>query len=80
MTTPGVAAALEVRVGEHLLVAEDADGLAAATLALLRDPVRARPWRWRPTRVVERRYRWAASARSGRGRMGGGGRRAGSRT
>lgn len=64
VTTPGVAAALEVQAGEHLLVAEDAAGLAAAAVALLRDPPRAKAMAAAARALVERRYRWAASARS----------------
>ena len=62
--TPTVAAALDVRVGEHLLVAADAAGLAEAILALLRDPARARAMAVAAHAIVERRYRWSASARA----------------
>jgi sugar transferase (PEP-CTERM/EpsH1 system associated) len=53
---------LDVRPGEHLLVAEDADGLAAATVALLRDPGRARGLARAARTLVEQRYRWEDSA------------------
>ncbi len=64
VTTPRVAAALEVEPGEHLLVADDAAGLADATVALLRDPARARAVAAAGRALVERRYQWAVSARS----------------
>ena len=65
--TPVVATALataglEVTPGEHLLVAEDAASLAAATLALCRDPGRARAMAHAARALVEARYRWEASA------------------
>ncbi len=63
VTTPGVAAALDARAGEHLLVAASTDDLAEATLALLRDPARARAMAAAARRLVERRYRWDDSAR-----------------
>ena len=62
VTTPAVAAALEVVPGEHLLVAGDADGLAAAAVALLTDPGRGRALAVAARTLVERRYRWEASA------------------
>lgn len=62
VTTPSVAAGLDVRPGEHLLVAEDAASLAAATLTLLRDPGRARAMAAAARALVSRRYRWEDSA------------------
>jgi glycosyltransferase involved in cell wall biosynthesis len=64
VATAGVAAALEVREGEHLLVADDAAGLAAAIVTLLRDPARARAMADAAHAVVGRRYEWSASARA----------------
>jgi glycosyltransferase involved in cell wall biosynthesis len=63
VATPSVAAALEARPSEHLLVADDADALAAATVALLRDPARARTLAAAARALVARRYRWEDSAR-----------------
>jgi polysaccharide biosynthesis protein PslH len=62
VATPQAVGGLDVHAGEHLLVAEDADGLAAATLALLRDPGRARGLARAARSLVERRYRWEDSA------------------
>jgi len=62
VTTPRAAAALDVEPGEHLLVAEDAAGLAAAALDLLRDVPRARAMARAARALVERRYRWEDSA------------------
>jgi sugar transferase (PEP-CTERM/EpsH1 system associated) len=64
VATPGVAAALEGRVGEHLLVADDAAGLAEAIVTLLRDPGRARAMAEAAHDLVGRRYEWSASARA----------------
>ena len=62
--------------GEHLLVADDARGAGRGRgrrcCATRRAPA---PWRPRPARVVERRYRWEDSARGGGGGLGGGGAR-----
>ena len=62
VATPTVAAALDVTPGTHLMVAGDAAELAAATVALLRDPVRARSMAAAARALVERRYRWDESA------------------
>jgi len=62
VATPRAAAGLEVRPGEHLLVAEDAAGLAAAAGTLLRDPARARALARAARTLVETRYRWEDSA------------------
>lgn len=63
VATPPAIAALDVRPGEHLLVADDAPGVAAATVALLRDPARARAMAAAARALVERRYSWEDSAR-----------------
>jgi glycosyltransferase involved in cell wall biosynthesis len=62
VATPRAVAGLAVRADEHLLVAEDADAIAAATVTLLRDPARARALARAARALVERRYRWEASA------------------
>jgi sugar transferase (PEP-CTERM/EpsH1 system associated) len=62
VATPRAIEGLDVRPGEHLLVAEDAQGLAAAAVTLLRDPGRARALARAGRTLVERRYRWEDSA------------------
>jgi glycosyltransferase involved in cell wall biosynthesis len=62
VATPRATDGLDVRGGEHLLVAEDAAGLADATVALLRDAERARALARAGRELVERRYRWEDSA------------------
>lgn len=62
VATPRATAGLEVRAGEHLLVAEDADGIAAAVVELIRAPARARALAHAARALVERRYRWEQSA------------------
>jgi sugar transferase (PEP-CTERM/EpsH1 system associated) len=62
VASPRAAAPLAVRAGEHLLVGEDAAGLAAATLTLLREPARARALARAARALVERCYRWEDSA------------------
>jgi polysaccharide biosynthesis protein PslH len=62
VATPPAIAALDVRAGEHLLVADDAPGVAAAAVALLRDPARARVMAAAARALVERRYSWEDSA------------------
>jgi sugar transferase (PEP-CTERM/EpsH1 system associated) len=62
VTTPGVAAALAARAGEHLLVADDADGIAAAAASLLVDPARARALAGAARRLVDGHYAWERSA------------------
>jgi polysaccharide biosynthesis protein PslH len=64
VATPPAIAALDVRPGEHLLVAEDGPAVAAATVALLRDPARARAMAAAARALVERRYSWGDSARA----------------
>jgi sugar transferase (PEP-CTERM/EpsH1 system associated) len=62
VTTARATEGLDVRPGEHLLVADDAAGLADAAIALLRDPGRARALAREGRALVERRYRWEDSA------------------
>jgi glycosyltransferase involved in cell wall biosynthesis len=62
VATSRAVAGLEVRAGEHVLVAEDAEGLAAATVEVLRDPVRARALARAGRAFVERHHRWEDSA------------------
>jgi sugar transferase (PEP-CTERM/EpsH1 system associated) len=62
VTTPRATDGLDVRPGEHVLVAEDAAGLADAAIALLRDPGRAQALARAGRALVERRYRWEDSA------------------
>jgi glycosyltransferase involved in cell wall biosynthesis len=62
VATPRAVAGLDLRAGEHALVADDAAGLAAAVVALVRDPVRARTLARAARALVERRYRWEDSA------------------
>lgn len=62
VTTPGVAAAIDVHVGKDLLVADGAEALADATLALLNDPARARAMAASARRAIEARYTWERSA------------------
>jgi glycosyltransferase involved in cell wall biosynthesis len=62
VATPRAVAGLAVRPGEHLLVADDADGLARAAVELLRDPALARRLARAARALVEGRYRWEDSA------------------
>ncbi len=62
VASPQAVAGLDVCPGEHLLVAEDAAGLAAAAVALIRDAGRARALARAARTLVERRYRWEDSA------------------
>jgi sugar transferase (PEP-CTERM/EpsH1 system associated) len=62
VATPRAVAGLDLVPGEHALVAEDAERLAAATVTLLRDPPRARALARAARALVERRYRWEDSA------------------
>src|SRR5262249_60078196 len=57
VATARATAALAVRDGEHLLVADDADALARATVALLGDPPRARALARAARAVVDHPYR-----------------------
>ena len=60
VTTPRAVAALTVRAGEHLLVADDPDGIADATVRLLTSPEIARTIALHGRRFVEAHYSWAA--------------------
>jgi len=62
VTTARATEGLDVRPGEHLLVAGDAVGLADAAIALLRDPGRAQALARAGRALVEQRYRWEDSA------------------
>jgi len=62
VATPHAVAGLALGAGEEVLVADDAAGLAAAAVALLRDPARARAQARAARALVERRYRWEDSA------------------
>jgi sugar transferase (PEP-CTERM/EpsH1 system associated) len=62
VATSRAIAGLAVRADEHLLVADDPDGLARATAALLADPARRRALARAARALVERRYRWEDSA------------------
>jgi sugar transferase (PEP-CTERM/EpsH1 system associated) len=62
VATPRAVAGLAPGAGEEVLVADDAAGLAAAIVALLRDPARARAQARAARALVERRYRWEDSA------------------
>jgi len=62
VATPRAVAGLALRAGEEVLVADDAAGLAAAAVALLGDPARARAQARAARALVERRYRWEDSA------------------
>ena len=62
VATPRAVAGLALGTGEEVLVADDAAGLAAAAVALLRDPARARAQARAARALVERRYRWEDSA------------------
>jgi sugar transferase (PEP-CTERM/EpsH1 system associated) len=64
VATSRAVAGLSVHANEHLLVADDAAGIAAATVALLRDPQRARRLARAARSLVESRYRWEDSAAS----------------
>ena len=62
VTTPQVAAALEARDGEHLLLGATTGELAAAAIALLRDTDRAWAIATAARELVAHRYGWEASA------------------
>jgi sugar transferase (PEP-CTERM/EpsH1 system associated) len=62
VTTSGVASALDMVAGEHLLVADTADEIAAAAVGLLSSPSRRQALAERARRRVEERYRWEDSA------------------
>jgi len=62
VATPRAVAALDVERGRHLLVAETADEIAGACVALLRDPARGAALADAARTLVEARYGWEASA------------------
>ena len=62
VATPRAVAGLALGPGGEVLVADDGAGLAAAAVALLRDPARARAQARAARALVERRYRWEDSA------------------
>src|SRR5207302_5513714 len=62
VATPRAVAGLALGAGEEVLVADDAAGLAASAVALLRDPARGRAQARAARALVERRYRWEDSA------------------
>ena len=62
VATSRAVAALDVRPGEHVLVADDAAGLAEAVVTLLGDPELRRRLARAARALVERRYRWEDSA------------------
>lgn len=62
VATTRALAGLSVRSGEHLLVADDPEALAAAVVSLLRDPARGRALARAARALVEQRYRWEDSA------------------
>ena len=62
VATPRAAGGVVARAGEHLLVADDAAGLAAAAVELLRNPLRARQIARAARVLVEQGYRWEESA------------------
>jgi len=62
VATARAVAGIEARAGEHVLVADDAAGLAEAVVALVRDPARGRALACAARALVERRYRWEDSA------------------
>ena len=62
VATSRAVAGLDVRAGEHVLVADDAAGLAQAVVELLGDPELRRRLARAARALVERRYRWEDSA------------------
>src|SRR5262249_25454989 len=62
VATPRAAAGRHRRPGGHLLVADDAGGLAAAVVELVRAPARARALARAARALVVGRYRWEDSA------------------
>ena len=62
VTTPEVNAGLRATPGEHLLVAEDDDTLAAMTVDLLRDPAQRARLGAAGREFVQRDFRWEAVA------------------
>jgi glycosyltransferase involved in cell wall biosynthesis len=64
VATPAAAGGLDATAGEHLLVAEDLDGLAAAVERLLDDPGLARRLGGAGRRYVEAHHDWRAAGRA----------------
>ncbi|OFW65755.1 MAG: hypothetical protein A2Z12_03960 [Actinobacteria bacterium RBG_16_68_21] len=62
VTTARVAAAVGATPGEHLLIGEGVDALAAAATKLLTDRVRAENMAIAARTLVEEQYRWETSA------------------
>jgi polysaccharide biosynthesis protein PslH len=62
VTTSQVAAAFEARDGEHLVLGDTTEALAAGAVALLREPARARRLADAARSFVERGYGWESSA------------------
>jgi len=62
VATSRAIAGLAVRDGEHLVVADDAAGIATAAAELIREPARARALARAARALVEWRYRWEDSA------------------
>jgi glycosyltransferase involved in cell wall biosynthesis len=63
VATPAGSAGLDATPGQHLLVAADVDGIAAAVLQLLDDPALARRLGTAGRQCVEARYDLRAVAR-----------------
>lgn len=63
VTTPQVAEGIEARHGQHLLVASDAAGLAAALLESLRDPASASRRAERARAYVREHFSWMTLVR-----------------
>lgn len=62
VTTPQVAAALAARDGEHLLLGDSTEELAARAAAILIDPARSAALAGAAHALVRQRYTWDASA------------------
>lgn len=61
VATPYALGGIEAVDGEHLLVAEDAEGLAEQVVRLLRDPALRRRLARNARRLVEEKYTWERS-------------------
>jgi polysaccharide biosynthesis protein PslH len=60
-TKSGAASGTAAEAGRHLLLADDAPGLAAAVVRLLRDPRLGAKLAREARRLVETSYRWESS-------------------
>jgi glycosyltransferase involved in cell wall biosynthesis len=69
VASPLAAAGAEAVGGRHLLVADEPQAFAAATLRLLRDPARGRRLAVAARGLLARRYRWEANAAAMEGAM-----------